>query len=377
MKLAWGARVSESFRQRVLAIADGFGWSDDLASGLMACMHFESGGTFSPTTVNAAGSGAIGLIQFMPATAAGLGTSSRALAQMSAVEQLDWVERYFRPYAHRIASLPDMYMAILLPSAIGKPDDAALFSNGAAYRQNAALDADSDGRITKAEAAHRVQVALENGSRPENAAEVARPAPGQASPAQPKEEPPMDSLSTSILTTAIPALWNAIPEIASIFKKPDVAARNVEAVQKVGQILIDSTSAANAQDAITKVQTDPAAAQAANDAIRMSRADIMDILDRVNDQEQKNIAAARVYNTGEPMFLEFGWMRMRFVHFLSIVFVAFVGVFVSIHWSDLNAELKGAIVTLMMLPAWGGVRDYWMGSSDGSARKTDAILGRK
>ena len=31
----------------------------------------------------------------------------------------------------------------------------------------------------------------------------------------------------------------------------------------------------------------------------------------------------------------------------------------------------------MMLPAWGGVRDYWMGSSDGSSRKTEAILGRK
>lgn len=377
MKLAWGARVSEAFRQRVLAICDTFGWSDEHASWLMACMHFESGGTFSPSVANAAGSGAVGLIQFMPRTAEGLGTSAAELGGMTAVEQLDYVEKYFRPYARRIASLSDMYMAILLPRAIGDHEDAVLFSDGVAYRQNAALDRNSDGKVTKAEATYRVQVALENGLRPENAAEVARPAIAQASPAQPKEDTTMDQLSTSIVTTAIPALWNAIPEIAAIFKKPDVAARNVEAVQKVGQILIDSTAAANAQDAITKVQTDKAAAQAANDAIRMSRADIMDILDRVNDQEQKNISAARAYNTGEPMFLEFGWMRMRFVHFLSIIFVCFAGGFVVMHWKDLTAELKGAIVTLMMLPAWGGVRDYWMGSSDGSARKTDAIMGRK
>lgn len=372
MKLAWGNAVSEAFRQRVLGIRDAFGWPDELANGIMAAMHFETGGRFSSTVLNAAGSHAIGLIQFMPRTAEDLGTSTAELAGMTAVQQLDYVEKYFRPYAHRIASLSDLYMAILLPSAIGKPDDAVLFSEGAAYRQNAALDRNTDGRITKGEATVRVRTSLAMGLRPENLAEVTRPGP-----TPPKEEPTMDPLSISILTTAIPALWNAIPEIASIFKKPDVAARNVEAVQKVGQILIDSTKSANAQEAITKVQSDKGAAQVANDAIRMSRADIMDMLDRVNDQEQKNIAAARAYNTTEPSFLKFKWIEMRFVHFLSLVFVSFAGVFVTVYWKDLTPELRGAVVTLMMLPAWGGVRDYWMGSSDGSSRKTEAILGRK
>lgn len=41
----------------------------------MAAMAFESGETFSPSIKNAAGSGAVGLIQFMPSTAKALGTS--------------------------------------------------------------------------------------------------------------------------------------------------------------------------------------------------------------------------------------------------------------------------------------------------------------
>ena len=43
---------------------------------LYAVMSFETGGTFDPAQKNMAGSGATGLIQFMPDTAKGLGTST-------------------------------------------------------------------------------------------------------------------------------------------------------------------------------------------------------------------------------------------------------------------------------------------------------------
>jgi hypothetical protein len=59
----------------------------------MAAMAFETGGSFSPAVPNKAGSGAVGLIQFMPSTAKGLGTSTEALKKMSAVQQLDFVKK--------------------------------------------------------------------------------------------------------------------------------------------------------------------------------------------------------------------------------------------------------------------------------------------
>jgi hypothetical protein len=154
--LAWGQKVSPTFRAKVIEICRGFGWTNEHASWLMSCMAFESGETFSPSVKNAAGSGATGLIQFMPATARGLGTSTEALASLSAVQQLDYVQRYFKPYAARIKSLPDMYMAILLPKYVGQPESSVLFSGGIAYRQNAGLDTNRDGRVTKAEAAGKV-----------------------------------------------------------------------------------------------------------------------------------------------------------------------------------------------------------------------------
>jgi len=103
------------------------------------------------------------LIQFMPATARDLGTTTDVLAKMTAVQQLDYVEKYFRPYYKRINSLSDMYMAILLPKYVGQPDDAVLFSGGTAYRQNAGLDANKDGKITKAEASAKVRAKWEKG----------------------------------------------------------------------------------------------------------------------------------------------------------------------------------------------------------------------
>ena len=53
---------------------------------------FESGLTFDPAERNEIG--ATGLIQFTPKTAKRLGTTTDALAQLSGVEQMAWVERY-------------------------------------------------------------------------------------------------------------------------------------------------------------------------------------------------------------------------------------------------------------------------------------------
>jgi hypothetical protein len=165
-QLAWGARVSTEFVQTLLAMCRRLGWSTLHACWLMACMAFESGTTFSPSVRNGAGSGAVGLIQFMRTTAMGLGTTVDELAAMTAVGQLAYVEKYFAPYAHRIHTLSDMYMAILLPKYIGQPEDAVLFSGGVAYRQNSGLDANRDGKVTKAEATARVADMLKRGMQP-------------------------------------------------------------------------------------------------------------------------------------------------------------------------------------------------------------------
>ena len=133
---------------------------------LMAVMSFETGGTFNPGIANAAGSGATGLIQFMPSTAAGLGTSTQELAGMSRARQMHYVEKYLSSKGVKGKGLSDLYMAVLFPAAVGKSDDFVLFGNGAtipgygagsrAYSQNRGLDKNGDGSVTKAEASAKV-----------------------------------------------------------------------------------------------------------------------------------------------------------------------------------------------------------------------------
>ena len=82
---------------------------------------------------------------------------------------LDFVERYLKPYAGKMADLPSAYMAVLWPVAVGKPLSHVLFAAPtAAYEQNKGLDTDKDGKVTKAEAAAKVQRMLVEGMRPEN-----------------------------------------------------------------------------------------------------------------------------------------------------------------------------------------------------------------
>lgn len=163
-QMAWGAKVSAGFRDKVRILAGKLGVDP---SDLMAVIAFETGESFSPAIRNKR-SGATGLIQFMPSTAKGLGTTTDALAAMAAEDQLDYVERYFAQFGKTYSNLEDLYMAVLYPKAIGKPNADPIFikgdaGTGRAYDLNKELDKDGDGKVSKAEAAAFVKSKREKG----------------------------------------------------------------------------------------------------------------------------------------------------------------------------------------------------------------------
>lgn len=161
IKIAWGAKVSAAFKNKVIQICEFLEVSPDF---LMSCMAFESGSTFSPSIKNAAGSGAVGLIQFMPLTAKALGTTTDKLSKMTAVEQLDYVKKYFTPYKSKLKKLEDVYLAILYPAAVGKPLTHVLFEDGKkTYTQNKGFDKDKNGKITLIEVSATVRKMYEKG----------------------------------------------------------------------------------------------------------------------------------------------------------------------------------------------------------------------
>jgi len=139
--------VSFAGRRAFVGVVEALGFDDAAGDALAAVLSHESRWN---TTARNPQSGAIGILQFMPATARHLGTTPEAIAAMSLVEQLDLVRRFFAPFGKLAAR--DVPIAPYLPSMVGKPDDTISFEEGSkGYAQNAGLDTDKDGRITLGE----------------------------------------------------------------------------------------------------------------------------------------------------------------------------------------------------------------------------------
>lgn len=166
-KLAWGRRLTPAQRQFLVEMARALGTDPSHNAAVIA---FES--RWNPRAVNQE-SGATGLIQFMPQTAIGMGTTVAEILEMGIDDQLRLCFAYWKPYAGRMRSLSDCYMAVLYPAAIGLPEDAVIFPAGSKrYLQNRGLDIDHDGAVTKAEAAAFVAKRLDEGLLDANAVEL-------------------------------------------------------------------------------------------------------------------------------------------------------------------------------------------------------------
>ena len=117
-------------------------------------MYSECG--LKPNLVNEIG--ATGLIQFLPSTAAGLGTSTEALANMSAVEQLEYVDKFLSQYLEEGGNYSggDLYATIFLPAY---RDQEILTSSGDGtgyYEANSGVDLDGNGDISKTDLTNRI-----------------------------------------------------------------------------------------------------------------------------------------------------------------------------------------------------------------------------
>ena len=141
-QLIWGAKVDCKFRKKVIEIAAQL-WGEsakfDKANMLMAVFAWESGGTFAADVPNMKDSGGTGLIQMMPSTYESLFkrkptlvktkkyynkslTVIKELADMTALQYLDVVKKYFMPLKGKNIDFVDLYLQVLFPASSGKSE---------------------------------------------------------------------------------------------------------------------------------------------------------------------------------------------------------------------------------------------------------------
>ena len=147
-------KLTQSFLNKTKQVAQRIGCN---YKDLLAVMNSESG--LNSKAVNKKG-GATGLIQFMPATAKALGTTTDALRNMTPEQQLDYVEKFYSMQrknfvkSNRQLSAGDLYTLTFLPAYVNQE---VLTSQGHKfYDANKGLDVNGDGQITKSELAQRV-----------------------------------------------------------------------------------------------------------------------------------------------------------------------------------------------------------------------------
>jgi hypothetical protein len=108
-----GSVKSPEFAKKLRHIGALLGVNPD---DLLKVMYFETKGTLDPSIQNSIG--ATGLIQFMPDTAKGLGTTVDNLKKMSASDQLHYVYEYYKKIVKPGMTAADIYLATLLPVSL-------------------------------------------------------------------------------------------------------------------------------------------------------------------------------------------------------------------------------------------------------------------
>lgn len=163
-----------------------------------------------------------------------------------------------------------------------------------------------------------------------------------------------------ILAALLPSLVSAIPRLASIFTPGSpVAERNVKAVTTAFEIAKDALGAANEQEVVQRVQSDPAAAQTVTQAIESRWIELTEAGGGGIEGARK---ADAEYSSGRADFLHSPsfWVGLALLPLVYMIVANLIGILGSSTWSDdARSALAGSIVGSII----GGLVGYYFGQS--------------
>jgi len=169
----------------------------------------------------------------------------------------------------------------------------------------------------------------------------------------------------------LPIVAQLIPQIAKIVGGGERAQQNVAVAQTVLDTVVKATGSANEQEAVAKMQSDPAMLKAATEAV-VTEPSVLAILEIGGGLKAAREADVAATQADKPF-----WFSPAFwisVILLLMPFMLLADVFY-VHPEAYDGNLRTQIVTgvLAIVMIVGG---YFLGSSQGSQKKDD-LLARK
>jgi muramidase (phage lysozyme) len=191
----------------------------------------------------------------------------------------------------------------------------------------------------------------------------------------PKSEAAVALPLIGIATAVLPSLIKAAPDLIKIFNDPDnpdksSRQRDAELAVKVLEVAKEATGAASAEEACEAVQT-----PGGRDAFQKA---VFEQWFKLQQAAEKSTADARKYaieyaQTKNVRTLFGKWFSITFLEFLSLVLVAIsaAGAYMVLTDESFGDQMRGAVVTLILIGGFTSVQNFWLGSSIGSKMKDD------
>jgi hypothetical protein len=190
------------------------------------------------------------------------------------------------------------------------------------------------------------------------------PAPTPTPEPQPTREAPRMAIPALIAMFG-PMIVEMIPTIAKLFDRKTETPAKIEAATKVLDTIVRATDTPNVQAAVEKMQSDPAALTAARNAV-VTEPTIMALLE-VGGGIEKAREHVHVMAQLPP------WRNVALLVsavLVPLIYIVVCAVVFGEGWSD---EMRSVVVTAIVTGLLGSITGFFLGSSFGSARKTDMI----